>query len=213
MAIMRPILLVGGAPRVRIDAIRHFTAAASGATAVALSARLRVQGRESQLLLSLDASPGTQAQRYADRDALEEGLAAWIGRHSDGCVVMSAAVNDYRVATVEHWERGEVRALRPGEKLPSGADEVVIRLRQASKLIDRLRPEFGLRGPIVGFKYEAVATVLDSAEALRRRVGASVVVANSLCGTMQALVDATGSETHADREALLDALARRIAAL
>lgn len=213
MAIVRPILLVGGAPRVAIDAIRHFTAAASGATAVALAARLRAQGRESHLLLSLDAAPGAAAARYADRDALEEGIGAWIGRHPDGCVVMSAAVNDYRVATVEHWERGEVRALKPGEKLPSGADEVVIRLRQASKIIDRLRPEFGLRGPIVGFKYEAVATVLASAEALRRRVGAALVAANSLCGTMQALVDASGSESHASREELLDALARRIAAL
>lgn len=213
MTIARPILLVGGAPRVPVDAVRHLTVAATGATAVALAARLQALGRDSNVLLSLDAVAEPRAQRYADRDQLEEAMGRWIARHPQGCVVMSAAVNDYRVTAVERWEGGEVRALRPGEKLPSGADEVVIRLRQASKLIDRLRPEFGLRGPIVGFKYEAVATVLDSAEALRRRVGASVVVANSLCGTMQALVDATGSETHADREALLDALARRIAAL
>lgn len=213
MTIARPILLVGGAPRVPIDAIRHFTAAASGTTALALQARLRAQGREPQLLLSLDASPGAAATRYSDRDALENALGGWIARHPEGCVVMSAAVNDYRVATVEHWEGGEVRALRPGEKLPSGADEVVIRLRQATKLIDRLRPEFGLRGPIVGFKYEAAATVLASAEALRRRVGAAVVVANSLCGTVQALLDASGCEPQSGREPLLDALAARIAGL
>lgn len=213
MPIVRPILLVGGAPRVPIDAIRHFTAAASGATALALATRLRALGRESHLLLSLDASPTAAAARYSDRDALEEALGTWIGRHPEACVVMSAAVNDYRVATVEHWEGGEVRGLRPGEKLPSGADEVVIRLRQATKLIDRLRPEFGLRGPIVGFKYEAAPTVLASAEALRKRVGAALVVANSLCGTMQALLDASGTEQLPNREALLDSLAQRIAGL
>ena len=47
---------------------------------------------------------------------------------------------------------------------------MVIRLRQASKLIDRLRSDYGLRGPIVGFKYEAAPTVIASAEALRKRV-------------------------------------------
>lgn len=213
MPIVRPILLVGGAPRVQIDAIRHFTAAASGSTAQALATRLQAMGRESQLLLSLDALPTAAAMRYSDRDALEDMLGSWISRHPDACVVMSAAINDYRVATVEHWEGGEVRALRPGMKLPSGADEVVIRLRQASKLIDRLRPDFALRGPIVGFKYEAAATVLASAEALRLRTGAALVVANSLCGTVQALLDATGSETQPSREALLDTLARRISLL
>lgn len=208
----RTILLVGGAPRVPVDAVRHLTVAATGATALALAGHLRALGRESQLLLSLDAAPGAAAMRYADRDALEEAMGAWISRHPDGCVVMSAAVNDYRVTKVERWEGGEVRALRPGEKLPSGADEVIIRLRQDSKLIDRLRPTFGLRGPIIGFKYEDAATVLASAAELRARVNAVCIAANSLCGTVQALVEADGIERHATRESLVSALARRIAA-
>ena len=106
----RLILLVGGAPRVPVDAIRHLTVGATGATSVALAGRLRDAGRETQMLLSLDAAPGVHAARYGDRESLEEALAAWIGRHPDGCVVMSAAVNDYRVAQVERWEAGEVRA-------------------------------------------------------------------------------------------------------
>lgn len=213
MTIARPILLVGGAPRVPVDAVRHLTVAATGTTAVALAARLAALGRDSQLLLSQDAVPEPRAMRYSDRDALEQAMGKWIARHPQGCVVMSAAVNDYRVTAVERWEGGEVRALRPGEKLPSGADEVVIRLRQASKLIDRLRPEHGLRGPLVGFKYEAAATVLDSAAALRARVDAACVAANSLCGTVQALVDVDGTKSFATRDAMLSALAERIAAL
>ena len=72
----RPILLVGGAPRVPVDAIRHLTVAATGATALALAAQLREAGRQADLLLSLDAAPGAAAARYRDRDGLEEALAA-----------------------------------------------------------------------------------------------------------------------------------------
>ena len=136
----RPILIVGGAPRVAVDAIRHLTVSATGATAVTLSQHLRTVGREPHLLLSLDAAPSATAERYRDRDALELALSTWISRHPDGCVVMSAAVNDYRVASVERWEGSDCQKLRAGEKLPSGADEVVIRLRPENKIIDRLRP-------------------------------------------------------------------------
>jgi hypothetical protein len=208
----RPILIVGGAPRVAVDAVRHLTVAATGTTAVTLAGMLRSQGRDVHLLLSQDAAPGANAERYTDRDGLENGIGAWIARHAAGCVVMSAAVNDYRVVGVERWEGGDSRLLRPGEKLPSGADEVVIRLREASKVIDRLRSEFGLIGPIIGFKYEDRATVLASAEALRQRVDATCVVANSLCGAVQAIVDASGNEIYPTRDELLAALAKRIAA-
>jgi phosphopantothenate-cysteine ligase/phosphopantothenoylcysteine decarboxylase/phosphopantothenate--cysteine ligase len=209
----RPCLLVGGAPRLPVDAVRHLTVRATGATAVALAIRLRQLGIDAGLLLSADAAAAPQALRYADRDGLEEHLGRWIARHPDGCVVMSAAVNDYRVAAVERIEDGEVRRIHPGEKIASGADEVVIRLRPADKLIDRLRREFGLRGPIVGFKLEDSRTVLASAEALRRRTGAALVVANSICGGVQALVDADGTVALPDREALLTELAERISVL
>ena len=209
---MRPILIVGGAPRIPVDAVRHLTMAASGATAVALRARLAAAGAGAELLLSGDAAPGlADAQRFADRPALEAALQAWIAAHPDGVVVMSAAVNDYAVAAVELHEGGAVRTFLPGAKIPSQGDELVIRLRPAAKLIDRFRA-WGLRGPIVGFKYEDRATVLASAEALRRRTGAALVVANSLCGTVQALVDADGAHTFPGREALLDALAGRLLA-
>lgn len=210
---MRPILLVGGAPRIPVDAVRHLTMAASGATAVALRARLAAGGAGADLLLSGDAAPGiADAQRYTDRPGLESALQSWIATHPDGVVVMSAAVNDYAVSTVELRTGAEVRTFPPGAKIPSQGDELLIRLRPATKLIDRFRG-WGLRGPIIGFKYEDRATVLDSAGALLRRTGAALVVANSLCGTVQALVDAAGVRRCPDREALLEALAGRISEL
>src|SRR4051812_19275991 len=204
---MRSILLVGGAPRVAVDAVRYLTVAASGVTALELERRLRARDvTTAELLLSADAAPGVPAQRYSDRAKLELGLRSWISAHRDGVVVMSAAVNDYEIASVE-LRRGEaVERLAAGAKLRSGADEAVIRLRPAGKIIDQLRG-WGHAGPLVAFKYEARETVIQSASALRVRVGAALVVANSLCGSVQALVSARGVEPYGDREALLDALA------
>ncbi len=209
---MRSILIVGGAPRVAVDAVRFLSVQATGATAVQLAERLRAVGGAVDLLLGLDASPGSAAERYTDRAQLESGLRGWVETHRDGVVVMSAAVNDYQVAGVELRKDGGTRRFAAGAKVPSGGEELVIRLRPASKLIDQLRG-WGLRGPIVGFKYEARETVIPSAEALARRVGAALVVANSLCGQVQALVDERGAERFADRAQLIAALAGRVAAL
>jgi hypothetical protein len=206
---MRPILIVGGAPRVPVDAVRYLAVAATGHTAVALGGRLAAAGhRTVELLLSVDAA-AAPAYRFGDRAELELALSRWVAAHPQGVVVMSAAVNDYEVDSVEARRGGELRALPAGAKLPSGADEAVIRLRPAAKVIDQLR-RWGLAGPIVGFKYESHETVLASAEALRIRVGAALVVANSLCGSVQSLVTASGVEAYPGREALLDALARQL---
>lgn len=209
----RPVLIVGGAPRLAVDAVRYLTVRASGSTAVALGARLGRAGLRVDLLLGLDAAPAEAARRFADRAALEAGLGEWIDAHPEGVVVMSAAINDYAVEAVERVVGDVVHRHAPGEKVPSGADELVIRLRPASKVIDQLRPRFGLSGPIVGFKYEADGTVVASAQSLLRRTGAALVVANSLTGATQALVDATGVVGFAAREPLLDQLAIRIAGL
>lgn len=209
---MRSILLVGGAPRVPIDAVRHLTVAASGTTALRLRDLLATHGRPADLLLSVDAAPGIDASRYYDRDQLELHLRSWIAAHADGTVVMSAAVNDYQVVAVEMAQGGHVTRVAAQDKISSCADEVVIRLRPTSKVIDQLRG-WGLTGPIVGFKYENAATVLASAKSLLKRVGATLVVANSLDGSLQALIDDSGTERCADREILLQHLAGRLAAL
>jgi phosphopantothenoylcysteine synthetase/decarboxylase len=209
---MRPILLVGGAPRVTVDAVRFLSVAASGATATQLRESLHHQGLTTDLLLGIDASPAAAAERYADRDGLEAALKRWIAVNPTGVVVMSAAVNDYRVAQVVVEQEDGPRGLAPGAKLPSRAGAVTIRLEPASKVIDQLRG-WGLAGPIVGFKYEARETVLASAAALQARVGAALVVANSLCGQLQALVDERGPERFPDRPALVEALGARLGRL
>jgi phosphopantothenoylcysteine synthetase/decarboxylase len=210
-AMPRRILVVGGAPLLAVDAVRFLSVRASGDTAVRLRGLLEATGTGIDLLLGELARPEAPARRYRSREDLENGLKTWLGKHPDGVVVMSAAINDYRVAAVESARDGSVTTHPPAAKVPSGADELVIRLRPADKVIDRLAG-WGHRGPLVGFKYEDAATVTASAAALRRRTGATVVVANSLCGSVQALVD-DRVVGFPDRDALLAALADRIRTL
>jgi phosphopantothenoylcysteine decarboxylase/phosphopantothenate--cysteine ligase len=209
-AAMRPILIVGGAPRLAVDAIRYLSVRATGTTARGLAGRLRPRGLRVDLLL---ADPGGDAaMRFDDREGLEAAVRSWIDQHADGVVVLSAAINDYRIDRVEVRRGGATESVAPGAKIASGADELVIRLRPADKLIDRLRG-WGLVGPLVAFKFEDAATVVGSAQALMQRTGAALVGANSLCGTVLALVRPEGVAPCVDRTQFLDRLAEGIAGL
>jgi len=197
---------------VTVDAVRFLCVAASGTTAIQLKNCLHHQGLVADLLLGIDATPAVAAERYADRDGMENALKRWISVNPTGVVVMSAAVNDYQVVRVVVEQAGGPRTLPPGAKLPSQAGAVTIRLEPTLKVIDQLR-SWGLAGPIVGFKYEAKETVLAAAASLRARVGAALVVANSICGQFQAVVDERRSERFTDRAALIEAVGARLGQL
>jgi len=210
---MRAILIPGGAPRVTVDAVRHLTVAATGTTAVQLRDDLLASGLEVTCLLSQDAAPAeTRVERYNDRASLDAAARSWVERHPDGVVVMTAAVNDYQVEQVTTRAAGQATDWPPGSKVPSRAEEVMIRLRPAPKLIDQLA-SWGHAGPLVACKYEDSDSVLDAAERLRERVGAAVVLANSLDGTVQALVDEEGVHRADERYGVLAALVERIVSL
>jgi phosphopantothenoylcysteine synthetase/decarboxylase len=212
---MRKVLIVAGAPRVPVDAVRYLTVSATGNTAKELDRRLMAHGVDCDLLLSVDACPDITIAhgRYADRSELDQGVESWLGEHPEGVVVLSAAINDYQVQALRRREGDTWHSYAPADKLPSRGDEVVVHLTPAPKLVDQL-PSWGHRGPLVAFKYEAAETVLDSAEALRQRSSAACVVANSIDGSIQALVDGDGVHDCAgDRKALLTLLSSRIGAL
>lgn len=209
----RPVLLIGGAPALAVDALRYLTVRASGRTAAILAEDLRCRGLQVDLLLSSWAQPQLAARRYDDRAELERQLRDWLSAQPHGVLLLSAAINDYQIAAVELRQGDRQQTMSSADKIPSGADEVLIRLHPADKLIDRLRNDFGHCGPLVACKYEAAASVVTSAQALRRRVGADVVVANSLDGSVNALVDADQVEQHPDRASMLTQLGQRIAVL
>ncbi|GDY12243.1 hypothetical protein LBMAG53_11210 [Planctomycetota bacterium] len=202
-------LLVGGSPRIAVDAVRFLQARGSGATARRLRELLAESGIPSDLLLS---DPAEGATVYGDRSDLDQAVRRWIGSNPTGGIALSAAINDWQVASVDVERDGVATPITRDDKAPSAATALSIRLVPAPKLIDALRG-WGHTGPLIGFKYEAAATVIGSAQALLSRTGASAVVANSLSGTVQALVDAQGVRRFTDRSELLAALAERMSAI
>lgn len=204
------ILLVGGAPRVPIDAIRSLMVTASGATATCLQDILRAGGLTSELLLSVSCQPARDCARFEHRADLDQQVRAWAAAHPKGLIVLSAAVNDYQLRSTTFVRQGHSMQVALDGKLPSGAEWVQITLEPAPKLVDTLRQEWAFAGRLIAFKFEQRDTVLAAASALRRRIAAELVVANSLCGQIQALVDQRGCWQASDRGALLAELAKRI---
>ena len=209
----RPVLIVGGAPKIKIDAVRYLSVQATGRTALYLHEQLVAKACASTVLLADDvACPAGLASlmRYQDRTALDRAIDGYLCKEPHAVIVMTAAVNDYELAALAaHFDDGSCQKFAATEKIPSGAEELIIHLRGAPKLIDSLA-ERGHCGPLVACKYEEAATVIASAQALQTRVDADVVLANSLCGTVQALVDRHETRHYETRDDVLRALVERI---
>ncbi len=206
---MRPVLFVGGAPQLQVDAVRYMSVHASGDTAVQLSKFLHVD-HACTLLLSSLVHLDIEALRYTTRQELEQHIQAFIKNHPDCIIVMSAAVNDYEVSKVSSVGPDDSeKTFKPGEKVPSGAKQISITLEPTSKLVDNLA-SYGHRGPLIAFKYEDKSTVISSAQNLLKRTGARAVLANSLCASVQAVVLSDHIEKCDDRETALAYLAELI---
>ena len=235
MPFQRPIWIVAGSPRVRVDAVRHITVPATGATAVALAEQLRGLGAtDMRCLHSLDAvaclpeqlrtlksgSPFRAVAPYTTYDDLTKAVeqAARAGPAAPApVIVMTAAVNDYEVAAITDDNRHlafDPHAMdQQGTKLPGGLREVRLHLRPTAKIIERIRREWNPGVYLVGFKNEAEATVVASAQKLQKRAQCQLVVANSIGLAFNAIVGAKGGvDSYSSRAAMLEALAKRIVA-
>ena len=208
----RPVLIVGGAPKIKIDAVRYLSVHATGRTAVYLHDQLLEKQYASTVLIADNvpcADSGQPIIRYSDRQSLDRHIHAYLKQEPTAVVVMTAAVNDYDLDFVRASFDGTAKNYGPSEKVPSGANDISIHLKPATKLIDRL-VTLGHTGPLVACKYEGAESVLESASKLQKRVGADLVLANSLCGEIQALVGAQETQTFASRNDVLVALLERI---
>ena len=208
----RPVLLIGGAPIIPVDAVRFLTVEASGRTASFIAEQLdrRYSLNDVTLLLSqlaVQAGGFDSTQQYRSRDDLERAVAQYIQSFPDAVIFMSAAVNDYAFDSASETRAGvETRFGNADAKISSGADELTIRLKPASKLIAAL-PAWGHAGSLIACKYEDRQTVVQSAQSLRRQYDAKCVVANSLCGAVQSLVFEDRVEAFTSRDELLVSLA------
>jgi phosphopantothenoylcysteine decarboxylase/phosphopantothenate--cysteine ligase len=191
----RTAVVVGGAARESIDAVRSVTNESSGATAVALATQAHYRGANVRLwagALQVAVPPWIAVERWRG----VEDLLSLARRHrtdlaESAAVIVPAALSDY---TLDR---------RPG-KIPSRENATLtLTLRRAPKVLPELRRLAPPPSRLVAFKLEVglTATALESeARRLAEETQADWVVANDVAtmGSPEttALVLSRGGDRH-----------------
>ena len=169
-----PVLITAGATRNPLDAIRYISAASTGRTGVHLAEQLAPHA-DVTLLASPEAALRAQAtgaairiEPYGSTRDLLARMEHHVRANPTAVVVHACAVGDYEA--------------EPGAaKIPSGSDELVLRLRPTPKIVDQLRG-FSPDIRLVSFKAASPETtdedLCDIAGRQRDRTASDLVFAN-----------------------------------
>lgn len=204
------MLITCGATRNPVDAIRYLSARASGQTGIGLaralwSGRGGAAGLRVHVLGSEEAAlraPDLGVEVYGSTRDLLARMERWCSANPDGVVIHSAAVGDY--------ERSEA-VIRDAGKIPSGQDEIVLRLTPTPKIVDRVK-DWGPGIFLVSFKAARPGVTMDELESIARaqavRTRSDVVFANALdhTGTDVLLVSTVATQRFGRREDAVTAL-------
>jgi phosphopantothenoylcysteine synthetase/decarboxylase len=173
----RRILITAGPTWVKIDAVRHISNVSSGRTGLTIARAAARVGAAVTLLLGPGRAQVTEADRRSFRilpfvtfDDLHQALRRHVSSCSYDALIHSAAVSDYRPVSEE-----------PG-KLPSGEEEMVLRLHRTPKIVDEVKP-LDPQILLVKFKLEvgrSEAELLEIGRQSRARSDADLLVANDL---------------------------------
>ena len=171
-----PVLITAGATRNFLDSMRCITANASGKTGAWLACQLpkvTLLGSPSAIL-QLRLLDGTcAATEFSSTQDLHDKMKEWVHHHPQCIVVHSAAVGDYE-------------ALPQTGKIPSGQQELVVRLRPTIKILDQIYG-WSERARIVSFKAAppkiSQAELIQIARKQLLRTHSSLVFANILTQT------------------------------
>jgi phosphopantothenoylcysteine decarboxylase/phosphopantothenate--cysteine ligase len=168
------ILVTAGGTRERIDDARVIANTSTGRLGARLADAAALAGHEVLLLHGVTAQRPESARVRCEAFDASADLARLLERHvpAADAVIHAAAVSDY------------VPVRAPG-KIPSDQPELVLRLRRAPKLVDRLR-DLAPGAVLVGFKLASggdEAALVAAAQALRERARLDWVVANDAART------------------------------
>lgn len=140
-----PVLLTGGPTPVYIDAIRRITTGFSGKLAYELAKALFVAGAELHWVQGPSALqiPGWLPYQPIDNfDEYYQSVLYLLDQHQCRAGIFAAAVADYRPELMQ------------AGKIPSGAEELNLRLKPTAKVIQQVRKRFP-ELEMVSFKFEA----------------------------------------------------------
>ena len=176
--------------------MRHIAAFSSGKTGVRLLELLEARGAQVHLLGSpealLRAGPRVSSEGFSSTRDLMARMKLFLVKNPKAWVVHAAAVGDYEADST-------------GDKLVSGQEELVLRLRPTPKIINFVR-EWAPQSRLVGFKAAGPETSQDAlvvrCRGLIENTGAEVVLGNVIGAleTSATLVDSMTVETFPDRE-------------
>ncbi len=203
---MRPVLITAGATRNPVDAMRFLSANSSGRTSAALAEQLPGSCFLGSPEAVLRAPSSALTETYSTTADLMERMRRWILAHPGAVIVHASAVGDYQV---EEPSSG---------KLPSGKEELVLRLTRTPKIADHI-VRWDPTCVLVTFKAATPETSGEELVSICRkqlhRTQSTLVVGNVIgqLGNTTTIVDADGSEAFDDRAAALYALGARLRSL
>lgn len=169
----RRVVVIGGASREPIDAVRSITNESSGETAIALATQAFYRGAEVELWLGaahVPIPPFLTVRRWKALSDLERMIGGEPGLPTGTAAVwVPAALSDFAPTPV-------------AGKIPSrGYPELTLTLRRTGKILPLLRASAPAPALLVGFKLlsgESAGRQGRAARELRKESGADFVVAN-----------------------------------
>lgn len=188
------VLVTAGSTNIPIDRVRVLSNIFKGKTGLNIAGYFAKKGDEVTLLTSgeVPVAPAVimeQVVNYRDYDELEKAMKLLLsfGRADPSkkfdVVIHSAAVSDYRVTSVHTMEHGQLMKVDSSGKIPSGHDELFLKMVPTEKLIDKIRKPWGFEGVLVKFKLQVEMSdeeLLKVARKSMKHSKADLIVANCL---------------------------------
>ncbi len=161
------VLVIGGATSEPVDDMRVISNRSSGRTGIELAVEAYERGADVKLLLGKGSERPPEWIK-TDYFTDVESLISMLDEPDYDMILVPAAISDY---TPERKEG----------KIPSGMEELVIRLRPTPKVIEHIRKNY--EGILVAFKAESVESteeLIKRAERRAKESSADIIVANRL---------------------------------
>ncbi len=163
----KKVLILSGATYEPIDSVRVITNLSSGLMGYCLAKEAFLRGAEVKTVLGLGMSP-SQFSEVIKVGTCEEMLyhaTTLVSKWKPDVVISVAAISDYRPERISG-------------KIPSGKEELVIKLKPTPKVVEEIRKKYD--GILVIFKADEPDKLLEKARRRKEEVGAQIVVANPI---------------------------------
>lgn len=189
------ILITAGSTCVQIDQVRVISNIFKGRTGIEIARTAANLGHRVTILSSHQSGVSGQLLRDPTRfynpitlcrfrtfDELAELMEQKIRGENFDAVIHSAAVSDYKVASVMDGEMPSAEVAN-GSKIGSDHQALWLKLVPTAKLVDKIRTPWGFKGKLIKFKLQVGISdeeLIAIARRSRRDSEADIIVANCL---------------------------------